>query len=160
MQREYATMMTEERIEEQAEERTPIDAYVIALDETASYEIDDADRPYVRQIHGVYVFDRNQRTHCCEWTPSYYLIHLYDEVIFTEQGDTLDEYAADELYQKYEYCGGEDCYVHCHTIERIIERNEPFTVYHYGDSDVDEHDADYDAQMDAIREDCCCNHAL
>lgn len=138
----------------------PIDAYVVALDETDHYDIDPADRQFIRQIRGVYVFDRNERTHCCEWTPSYWLIHLYDEVLLTEAGEALDDHAADDLYQKYEYCGGDDIYVHCHSIDAIIRRNEPFTVYHYGDTEVDQEDVDHDGQMDALREHFCGNCPL
>jgi len=142
------------------EPRTPIDAYVIALDETDHYYISEADRPYIRQIRGVYLFDRNERTHCCELTPSYYLIRLWDEVLLTEAGEALDDFAADRLYQEYEYCGGDDCYVHCHTIEKLIGDSKPFTVHHHGDTEVDEQDVDHDGQMEALREEFNCNHPL
>lgn len=146
---------------EEQEPRTPIDAYVVAFDETDHYQIDDEDRPYIERIVGVYLFDRNQRTHCCELTPSYWLIHLYDEVRLTPLGmDCDDEYRLDEIYQKYEYNGGDDIYVHCHSVERIIAKADakPFTVYHYGDTEVDEDDVDYDDQMEALREELSCNH--
>jgi hypothetical protein len=143
----------------ETEVQTPIDAYAVALDETTNYEIDETDRPYIECIVGVYLFDRNQRTRCCELTPSYWLIHLYDQVRLTPAGQALDEYQLDEIYQKYEYCGGEDIYVHCHSVERIIAKaNEnPFTVYHYGDPEVDEDDVDYDDQMEGVREYLCGN---
>jgi len=138
------------------ETETKIDAYAVALDETANYAIEEADRPYIKKIMGVYLLDRNQRTHCCELTPSYWLMHLYDQVVLTEAGQALDEYAVDEL-QKYEYCGGEDIYVHCHSIDALIERNEKWTVYHYGDPEVDEDDVDYDDQIEGIQEYLCGN---
>lgn len=141
----------------ETEPRTPIDAYAVALDETANYAIEEADQPYIEKIVGVYLLDRNQRTHCCELTPSYWLIWLYDQVVLTEAGQKLDDLAVDALYQKYEYCGGEDIYVHCHSIDALIERNEKWTVYHYGDPEVDEDDVDYDDQMEGIREHLCGN---
>lgn len=137
--------------------QTPIDAYAIALDETANYEIDENDRPYIKQIRAAYLFDRNQRTHCCETTPSYYLIYLYNEMVLTDEGLALDEYAVDELYQKYESYSGDDIYVHCCDVERLIERDERFTVYHYGSPEVDE-PGDRDAQMEELREELSCNH--
>ena len=134
-----------------------IDAYVIALDETRY--VDECDRPFIRQARGVYLFDRNQHTYCCEMTPSYYLIHLYDEILLTEEGEALDD--PDRLYETYECCNGDDRYAHCRDIDAIIERDEPFTVYHYGDTDADaDADAEYDEQLDALRENFCCNHAL
>lgn len=146
--------------ETETEVRPPIDAYAIALDETGHYEIDAADRPYIERIVGVYVFDRSERTHLCELTPSYYLIHLYDEVRLTPLGmDCEDERRLDEIYQKYEYCESQDIYVHCHSVERLLAQAEerPFTVYHYGEPE-NEDDAEHDEVMEALREELNCNH--
>ena len=78
----------------------------------------------------------------------------------TDEGLALDGDAVDELYQKYENHGGEDIYVHCCDVKRLLERDEHFTVHHYGSPEVDEddEDVDYDTQMDAIREHLSCNH--
>ncbi len=141
-------------------ERLPIDAWAVCLDETGHYNIDPADAPYIAAIHGVYVFDRNQQTHCCELTPSYYLIHLYDSVLFT--GDVSDE-KREELDEKYCYCESDDIYVHCHEIDLMIARNKRGEVSHYGD--VAGHDREDDGtpeenrekEMEAIREDLCAN---
>jgi hypothetical protein len=138
----------------------PIDAHVLAFDETSHYHIPEADAPYIAQIRGVYLFDANQRTHCCELTPSYYLIHLYDEVHLTDAGLALDESAQDDLYQQYEYCGGDDCYVHCHTVESRIEKANRGVHYHYGNPEVTYDDVTYDEQMEALREHLCCNHKV
>ena len=71
----------------------PIDAYVIAFSEIDHYFIKDEDRPHIQDIRGVYLFNHNERTFCCEFTPSYWLIHLYDEVILTPEADeALDEF--------------------------------------------------------------------
>lgn len=129
-----------------------IDAYAIALDETDGYIIADKDRPYIRAIRGVYCFDRNRRTYCCELTPSYFLIHLYDAVIWTEAGEALDGFKLDELDQKYAYCGGEDCYMHCSRVQRIIDRDQPHTVGHIGDVDWADPDMDYDERIEALVE--------
>jgi hypothetical protein len=139
------------------ETRTPIDAHVLALDETDHYFIDPPDAPFIARIRGGYLFDRNQRTHGCEWTPSYYLIHLYDQVLLTDAGNALDDDARDALYQKYEYEGGDNCYVHCHTVERLIEKAGRFEHHHYGDPEMDLDDVEYDDQIEALREHLCCN---
>ena len=135
----------------------PIDAFAVALDETANYEIAEKHRPYIKRIMGVYLFDRNQRIHCCELTPSYYLIHLYDQVILTEAGEAMGEEFKDDLHEEYEHCGGENIYVHCSEISKLIDRNEKWTVYYYGDPEIDYEDSDYDDQMEGIREYLCAN---
>jgi len=144
---------------EDTKEKVGIDAHVLALNETHHYFIDPADIPFIARIDGIYLFDRNRHTHCCEWTPSYWLIHLYDRLLLTEAGEALDDGTREELYEKYENCGGEDssCYVHCHTVEQLIEEAKPFDHYHYGSPEVDLNDVEYDDQMEAIRESCCCN---
>jgi hypothetical protein len=134
-----------------------IDAYVIALDETEFYSLKPAHRPHVKAIRGVYLFDRNTHTHCCELTPSYYLIHVYDEVIPAD--DTPDE-LRELLDSEYAYCGGEDKYVHTHAIDRILSEARPFTVHHYGDPGVSFDDVERDEQMDALREHFQGNHAF
>ena len=67
-------------------ERKPIDAYAVALDETTLRPARGRRQPR-QKITGVYVFDRSQRTHLCELTPSYYLIYLYSQIIPTDDTD-------------------------------------------------------------------------
>jgi hypothetical protein len=141
--------------------RLPIDAYVVAFSEVDHYQIREEDRPHIQDIRGVYLFDRHERTFCCEMTPSYWLIHLYDEVVLTpEAQEALDELEKDTIYQEYEYCGGDDIYVHCHTIDGMIEADKPNTVYHYGWTAVRYRDSDHEEQMEGLREHFCCNHCL
>lgn len=138
-------------------ETIPLDAYVIALDETEYYNIKPEHKPHVRQIRGIYLFDRNTHVHCCEFTPSYYLIHVEDQVIpADETPDELEE----RLDSDYAYHGGENKYVHVHTVEGILKAAQPFTVHHYGDSGVSFDDVERDDQMEAIREHFRCNAAL
>lgn len=129
-----------------------IDAWAIALDETDNYAIDEADAPLIRQIRGVYLFDRNRRTHLCEITPSYWLIRLYDQVI---THDDMDEYQREGL--EYAYYSSSDIYVHCSTIDRLIEQNDRDVVDHYGHAGVSFDDVDYDEQMESVREYLCGN---
>lgn len=134
--------------------------HVVALIETDHYFIEPADAEYIAQIRGVYLFDKGKRTHCCEMTPSYWLIHLYDQVILSEAGDALDEDQKDRLSQAYEYNGGENIYVHCHEIDALVEKADPGKHYAYGDSEVKEEDVDYDGQIEALREHFCANCVL
>ena len=137
----------------------PIDAYAVALDETQYYNIDPADAKYIERIDGVYVFDRNHRTACCELTLSYFLRHLYTSIVFS---DGVDDATRDRLEMDYAHCEGDDFYVHCCDIDRIIKAagRDRDHVYHYGDvapsdrgQDIEIPDQRHTAEMDAICED-------
>jgi hypothetical protein len=93
-------------------------------------------------------------------TPSYWLIHLYDEVVLSPTADKLDESEKDAIYEEYENCGGDDIYVHCHTIDAIIEANKPNIVHHYGGTNVSYNESDYDEQLEGLQEHFSCNHCL
>jgi hypothetical protein len=144
--------------------RRPLDAYALNFDRTDDFFIDPEDRPYIESIRSIFAMDRNERTHLCELTPSYFLIHLYDEIYWTDAGDALDEYKKDELYQAYCYCGTEDEYQHCAGIDRMIEADAPGTVEHYGDLDPsawadesEDPDENHAADMEKLREQLCGN---
>lgn len=135
----------------------PIDAYVVAFDETRNYRIAEKHRPLIQSIRGVYLFNKNEVTHCCELTPSYLLIHLYDEVVLA--GEVSDE-LREKISEEYEHCGGDDIYVHCHTIEVDRGGHRPGWVHHYGNPEVSYEDSDYNEQMEGLREHFCGNHVL
>ena len=144
-------------------ERSPIDARLVALDRTRDFMIDDADRPHIKQIRSVYLYDKNERTHCCELTPSYWLEHLYDEVVLTPEADAaLSENEREALYCKYEYIPDDDggCYIHCHVIDGIESRAGKFEYHVYGETGVSYDDCDHDEQMEALWEHFCGNHVL
>jgi len=130
--------------------------HVVALNETGNYNITDEDRPYIAKIRGVYLFDIDQHTNVCELTPSYYLIHLCDQVILTPAGTALDDDQRDCLYQTYEYCDGKNSYYHCHEIDTLI-KTDPDNHCAYGDSVVE---GDYDEQIKAVQEYLCANCPL
>ncbi len=130
-----------------------IDAWAIAIDETDCYFISEVDAPLIKQVRGVYLFDRNRRIHVCELTPSYGLTHLYNQVILVDDNDPRRE----ELYDEYEHCSSDDIYMHCSTIDRIIEQSDYSVVDHYGNTEVSLDDVDYDYQMESVREYFCGN---
>ena len=135
----------------------PIDAYLVSFSEIDHYAIKEEDRPYIQDIRGVYLFDHNQRTFCCEMTPSYWLIHLYDEVVFALNVSDEDQERLDE---EYGHCGGDDIYVHCHEVDALIAAPRPYTAHHYGGTGVGYDDSDYDEQIEGLQEHFCCNHYL
>jgi len=142
-------------------ERSPIDARLIAMDRTGNFCIDEADAPHIKQIRSVYLYDKNERTHCCELTPSYWLEHLYDEVILTPDAALSDD-EREALYSKYEDTPYDEqgIYVHCHSIDRIEKRAGRFEYHVHGDTGVSYDDCDHDEQMEALREHFCGNHVL
>lgn len=138
-------------------EATPIDAYLVSFDETWGWIIDKADAPFIKAIRSIYLFDRNERVHCCEMTPSHYTIHLYHQVIC--QPGTTEE-RAQRLYDKYETLPGDNFYVHCHEIERFVSKGDGPHVCHLGGTEVSFDDVNHDDQMEALREHYCANPPL
>jgi hypothetical protein len=136
----------------------PIDAHVISLNETDHYQIDEADAPFIAEIRGAYFYDSNVVTCCCELTGSYFLMHIGDSVILTPAGEELDDDAKDEIYQKYEFNGGDDIYMHAHTIDRLAANAEyRFEYHHYGETGVSYDESDYESQIEGLREHFCGN---
>lgn len=135
----------------------PIDAYLISLDETHNWIIADDDKPFIKAIHTVYLLDRNSHTHCCELTPSFWLIFVYNDIEF--DGEVSEE-IRERLYSNYADEGGESCYVHVRNIEPVLEKATPGKVYHYGSPEVSEDDVERDDQMESLREYFNCNHCL
>lgn len=136
----------------------PIDARIIALDETEYYHLEPEEARYIRAIKGVYLYDANRHTHCCELTPSYYLIFLYNSVNLTDEGLALNDEARGELYDKFEVeCGGDDCYMHVHTVDQLAEKAGKGEYHVYGDPEVSYDDSDYDEQIEGLVEYCQSN---
>lgn len=139
----------------ETETRAPIDAYAVALVETSNYIIDKRDAPFIKAIRGMYIFDRNERVHCCEMTPSFYLMHLYDQV---ECQPGTSEERAQEIYDKYEHHGGEPKYVHCYQIENMIGETDTPSCCHLGVAmyrtgrPVTYDEMTHDEQMESMRE--------
>jgi hypothetical protein len=128
----------------------PLAPCVVALDETRHYEIDEADRPHIESIMGVYLFDARQAHHLCEITPSYWLVHLYDQVRLT--ADALEHLPQDEqdrIYEQYEYEGGDDLYVHCHEIDHLADT--PPGAFRFVRCDDQPIQTEYDELFEAIR---------
>ena len=128
----------------------PIDARVIAINETEWYgELPRS----IKTIRGVYLYDHNQHTFCCELTPSYHLIHLYNSVNLTEEGLELPDDERGELYDEYEYnCPGDDIYVHCRTLDRLAEKGSDNDYFIYGETGESYDDTSYDDQIGEILE--------
>ncbi len=103
------------------------DWYCVALDETRHWNLAEEDRPFVKKMLGIYIFDRSTYTYCCEITPSYFLCYLGDvAVLKTDAPDDVRE----RINERYECLyQGEDCYMHVRDVERIPEAQKK----QYGD---------------------------
>jgi hypothetical protein len=144
-------------------DRREIDAYAVALDETEFYDIDPDDTPYIERIISVYLFDRNEIIRCCELTPSYYLIHLYDFIVFT--ADNINGDIQRLLDEKYMQEASGDRTVRCKEIDRIIDADREDQISYYGDYTYEQsfdfmEDADerHCAEMMAIAEELQSNY--
>ena len=136
-----------------------IDARVIALNRTHNYVLDVKHQAQIARIEEVYLYDKNQHTHCCEFTPSYYLIHLYTRVIFTAVGEQINDHEQDEIFQAYEHEDTDNFYIHVHEIDGLQAKAKPFTYHTHGDpefgdaeDEFESEEAYHDAVMDALRE--------
>lgn len=138
---------------ETIETRSPIDAHVIALDETEFYRLPVEHAPYIDRILAVYLYDANERTHLCELTPSHYMHFLYHVVHLTEAGKRLSDEQREALYTEYEIenCNGNQ-YMHCRHLERLAAAGTSENYDHYGDTGVSYDDSDYDDQIEGLIE--------
>lgn len=129
------------------------DIWVVAIDETRLWHVPDhlGFKSALDRIESVYCLDRSEITHLCSFSGSYYLYHIDTRPIMKPNtGDELVEEARD-------FCqsgsGPEDIYVDQGEIDRMIERNQRGTVYHWGnpgfdlDSVVEAVEADWEDEL-------------
>lgn len=132
--------------------KLPIDARVIAIDETVHYTFPVKDRPYIEKVLAVYLYDANERTHLCELTPSHYMYFLYNTVIPTNAIDELSDEQREALYDLYEIENfGENQYMHCSDLERLAKA-KPKLYLNDGNTGVDYDESDYNDQIDGLIE--------
>lgn len=102
--------------------------WAIGLDVTRHYNIADEDRPHIRRIIDTFMYDRSEVTHCCELTPSYWLVYLHTEIEW--QGEPSEE-IRERIDERYAHEETDDMYVHCAEIagakELHIAYGEPAT---------------------------------
>lgn len=99
----------------------PIHVSAVALDETRYYSIAEADKPLIKAIKSVYIYNRDERTFCCEITPSHYLEYLYT---YVEYADEPSDEVQDHITTTYCYEPTDDFYMHCHVVKRLAESKD------------------------------------
>jgi len=112
------------------------DFKIVYLDQTSNWLESIRDQLKGGRIWAVYLFDKNQITHCCELTPSYALHFIRDE---GEMGDgtDIDEKLQDEI-QGADNCTDVD-YFHCRIID-LLPEDRFADVSHNEDYDPAKHD--------------------
>lgn len=113
------------------------DIWVVAINETGGWDIpDDYEwKKHLKRIESVFFFDRNTITHLCSFSGSYWLNYL-------ETRPIMNPGTSEELTREAEdFCEGgagtDDDYFDQKQIDKLIEKNERGTVYHYGNPGFD-----------------------
>lgn len=115
-------MMTEEQATAETEPAPAlIQVNAVAIDETAYYSISEEDKPFIVKIWSVYIYNADERTFCCEATPSFFMEYLYSYVEY--QGEASEE-DHERLTVKYCYEPTEDCYMHCWRVKGMTEQKD------------------------------------
>lgn len=157
---------------------TPIDIWVVALDETKYWLFQD--QPWaglVERIEGVYFFDRNRITHLCSFSGSYWLEHVESRIIWKNDW-TPDSYVnpvSDETRERAQewinsgLIDDQSKYADEHGIDQFIERvqSDDSRVVHRGDPGFDPEQAEgedaeqkYQTVMDAVLESLRANSVI
>ena len=109
--------------ETEVRDLSKMDWQLVRLDETQYYADGFLKSLGVKRAYGVYLYDKGEVTHCCEFTPSYYLLQIDIAFELEDQFhadhplfDPLCSEADTELRQAQEWDGK---YVHCHEIDAL-----------------------------------------
>lgn len=101
---------------------------VVALDETEYWELDEELMDKIDAIFGIYVYDANCRTHCCSFTPSYWLRQAGVDWI---PSDNNVEASCKNRIEEIIFANssiGRGLYYACHDIEAL----DPIQISHFG----------------------------
>lgn len=126
------------------------DWWFVGYDETHHWNFKDIDpvvfKRFVRRIVGVYACDRAEHTHCCEITPSHWMIAVANEIVFNEQELDIAEHRegfdVEAFREKVSDAVLEvslpdsDHYQHVKAVDRYIAAH-PELAYQVGDVEED-----------------------
>lgn len=99
--------------------------YSIRIDETEYFKDWLKKYSFNGKIYGIYIYDANEQTYCCEMTPSYCLYPVGYHLEWDEM--TIEEMAAksgipeDEIDDLENSIDGDVTYIHCGSIDRLPE---------------------------------------
>lgn len=98
----------------------------LSRNETSYYNIKDEDKPFIKEIRGVYAYTPESATHLCELTPSYDLRYLHSYIVFTDELEKAkrSDDLRDLLEQRYCYTGeNDDMYMHVADVRQFAKNN-------------------------------------
>lgn len=140
----------------------PVAPRVIALDETKYWNLSSCPhKETVERIDGVYFYDENEVTHCCELTPSYLLQFLYNRVTFIPSIENSNEVGPYDVREAVEYwmqsgADNEDQYMHCSLVNRLAIKVDVVKLKDYAVTE----DETRQSVNEEVREYLSGNHVL
>lgn len=81
------------------------DWHAVAFDQTYAWNIAEEDKPFIEKMLGVYFFNKNERTNCCELTPSYWFHFLHNIAVTTSD---CPENVRERISERYEMSPDDD----------------------------------------------------
>jgi hypothetical protein len=126
------------------------DVWIVKFEEREHWT--DKVKALTEAIYGVYAFDRNSVTHCCELTPSYELrficfVEIPKDGLTETQRETLTDYMCDGLNDQEQWT-----YHHVKGIDKLLEtpikRCEDRTGGYQWKSDEDTFDKVFEEILD------------
>jgi hypothetical protein len=103
------------------------DWYAVVFNETAYCNLQESS-PFIEKMISVYIYNANSVTHLCEITPSYFLAHVYDDVVFKDEAfagmpEAEAEEKREEICDKLLHGPGsgvdQDTYMHVSAVDAI-----------------------------------------
>ena len=107
----------------------------IGIDDTEHWHFRDALRPYVDKVITVYAYNSEAATHCCEITPSYWMICVAYEVQCKPDTPERIREMLHDIMQETSLTDS-DCYRHVRWVDNHASRY-PELHYELGDTGAD-----------------------
>lgn len=109
------------------------DWYCVAIDETWGWSLAEEDKPFIEKMLGIYVYDANLYTYCCESTPSHFLHYLGDAAVL--KGDVPED-VRERINERYEISyQGDSHYRHVSDVKAIAAKHRYGNVDGWEDLD-------------------------
>jgi hypothetical protein len=105
---------------------------LVVVDWTEYWELDPEDMQYIDRIEQVYLYDKLERTFCCEVTPSRFLVPIETRPVFKEGVE--DEGIKEKIYDIVQ--GSEDyepMYVHTYEADRMKGEDIGYAIVEEGE---------------------------
>ena len=107
----------------------------VGLDETSHWRFPAALAPHVAAVITVYAYNRAELTHCCELTPSYWMIGVAYEVRCKPDTPEHIREQLQDIVQETSLVDS-DCYRHARGIDKYAERH-PELFHALGETEED-----------------------